>query len=525
MNSKIRALLPLLSGLVASACIDVKDKGRDWPAAPAGATAVIHVAVDAEEGGDGSAIAPYGSLQDAIDAAPAGAAVLLTHGDYTEPIVVGRSVTMRALPGVTLGNAPFDVTVRVDGAGTEARFEDIRFTEGTAAVALVRAAHATFVRCTLQGSPSPLSAGFGIVASDGAHLELHDTVVRQNEASGVAAIGARVTIVGGTIEDNVQGGVLIESGVGTSLLDQVQVSTNDRFGVAVISSSAWIARSTLAETRSLGDGVLVSVAEGGVASEVHLGGPVACQAVGLEGGSCGNDIRHNQRFGVFWQLGAGTVAGNAIDDNAGGGLWLQGSGGELPLAIEDNVLADNGLVGIAVSAGGMADILGNSVDHTLAVTVGAGSDFGDGIAVLDGAVSTIDGNTVRGSQRAGIFLDHAGAGTWVGDNVLEDNAVAPVLVQGGLDGLGVTMGGGVGSPEDGEGSEAPRPGTESDTEPAASAAPTDDTSDWVEDDEASSYGSYDTSDTSKATKGATALLDGEEDSEDEEEEEGSAGDE
>ena len=493
--------------LLASGCIQIERASRVYPAAPAGATEVLHVAPDGDDEAPGTAAQPLGSIQAALDAAPPGAAVLVTGGDYGEELAISRSVHLVGDGDAHIGLAGLSIVLHVSGPETEATLRGVHLFGAVTASALIKGASVTLEDCVVQGGDVSvaLNEGLGVVAANGAHVVLVGGQVGGHAGAGVVAHQASLEIYGTEIVQNGLGGVLIEDAPTAALLDEVTLTENDVFGVAAMGSDLVVARSLVEQTLGGGDGVVAGPSASAPAGLVAIGGPAAGAALGLdEGAACGNQIRDNQRFGVLLDGASGAVTGNEIEGNGSGGLWVQHEGGTVDVA--ENALLDNGMVGVAVAADALVNVVFNSIETTRAVLYQLGDeDFGDGVAVLDGGVALIDQNTIRASDRAGVFLSWVGDGTTLGLNTFVEN-LTDVLCQGEM-----TCGAGLafdGAPGQGGGGDAGGGGAD---------APAHET-DWEEvqdEDAAAPTSSFGYGAAEAASDDAAAVIDDEDDEDDE----------
>ena len=207
-------------------------------------------------------------------------------------------------------------------------------------------------------------------------------------------------------------------------------SGNQDFGMAALSARGII----IVENKVLntlmggtsGDGILVTTLMGSAnGTDVQLDN---------------NTVSASARLGVLVSGDVGgsitgnTLEGNGVSEQAGfgGGLWVQaGAGVNTPLAISSNQLLDNPFVGLGLTEGAVATVDQNTVRGTLEGTVVDGIDIkmvGDGIALFDTAAATLTSNTVEGSFRAGIMIDGAnGTASSLSGNTISGNQIAIVL--------------------------------------------------------------------------------------------------
>lgn len=215
----------------------------------------------------------FGSIADALAAAPPGATVRVAAGYYPERLLFEKAVTSEAsagalvtvehvsdlpyestlvieCPGVVLRSlvvrhespsvaANYAVVVRDGGALTLARC-DVRSATGSGVGVeggCVTATACAFHDCArhgaavfgdlsgdaaggtsvLEGCTFTANRGHGVLVRDGAAVELRGCGVERNGAAGVAAVDATLTMVGCTVKGNRGGSVDVERLVGLSL--------------------------------------------------------------------------------------------------------------------------------------------------------------------------------------------------------------------------------------------------------------------------------------------------------------------
>lgn len=179
-------------------CAPIGDPCPDglFPAVlPAGAP-VLHVLPGAS-GGDGSAAAPFGTIGEALDVAPAGAVVAIGKGTYSEYVRPDRDVTLvgacsrdTLLVGDIIANEP-PIRLDIRGMRIDASY-----------AALIAYSGTTSLRGVVFDGP-PSGAAISIV---GGEATLERVVVRA-AGSSLVAMGARVVAVNVILETRELGAI------------------------------------------------------------------------------------------------------------------------------------------------------------------------------------------------------------------------------------------------------------------------------------------------------------------------------
>lgn len=433
LNQRLRsAVIAACLASSLSGCITIERADQTYPPVPTGVSEVIYVSTAGDDDAAGTSDAPLRTIQAALDVAASGAAVVVAAGEYGEELVIDRSVTVVGGGGsdVKVGVAGLSVVLHVSGQQTEARLVGLHIFGAVTASGLIKEATVVLEECIVQGGDVglDLNEGLGLVVAQGGRLVLQGGQIGGHAGTGVVAWEGAVEIHGTLVASNGMGGVVAQDASEPTVIDQAVITANLGFGVAAMGSDLVLTRSTIELTLGFGDGVLAAASETRAAGEVLIGGPAACAVIGAD--DCANDIRDNQRFGVLVDGASGGVVGNLVNGNGSGGVWLQH--GDTTFEVSGNTIADNRMVGVAVAAGASCDVVDNIIETTRATLALASPDeFGDGVAVLSGGVALVTGNTIRDSERAGVFLSWVGLGTTLGMNTFQDNE-ADILCQGDL---------------------------------------------------------------------------------------------
>jgi len=404
------------------------DPTCSYPAAPAGASSVVHVCAGAS--GDGTnAASARGSLAAAVDAAPAGAVILVGQGTYRENVVIRRPITIiggeladeGAGASVEL-TAPGPNALVVEGA-TGVVVQGLRIVGAeTSGVWLMSGSEATLEGLQVEGTH-----GFGVLATK-ASLTLRRSAVSNSSDVGVLLWdGSSGIIDTNNLTANLGGGLRIDDSTAPDFEPNIThnvVSDNGQFGVGVFGSVAIIDTNNITATTEGavgGYGILAASYDGDSPSSVTVSG---------------NTIDGSARAGIVLTLGTkaiidtNNINGNGATGKSGAGVWLA-AGADATLT--NNTLAKNNFAGVALVGEATAIIDTNNITGvpggSLAVTV-----IGDGLFLGPGSSSTVKNNTVSSCYRAGVFTDGASASTKLVGNTLSGNDYAMILQgQGYLD--------------------------------------------------------------------------------------------
>lgn len=442
---------------------DVQCQTAEYPPTPAGAAGTVHVSTGCPaDVADGSAAHPYPTIQEGVDHAQSGGAVLVTAGTYAENVSIAKPVMVVGAPpdsdpdtAPVLVKAPahFAITIAEGTQGVQIYGLAVIDPIGIG-VWVQKSGQAMLEGVRIEGAvPDVAEFGYGVLVTDAGSIVLCRTRIKTSRLAGVLLSSGSGDIGWSKIDGNQgRGGIRVETSSGQVNIHDNELDGNEEAGIGVYSSSAVLTNNVITNTKAtgtqnIGDGVVVSRLK-----DVH-GVYIGASSATLSG----NTVQASGRVGVFFSGGAvGSVTGNTITGNGFGaafaaGIWAQaGAGGPSGegLAITGNTISGNQYVGVGLTSGARAKIAQNTaVSDTKAAAVFLGTIqpvIGDGIGVFDGSYAAITGNTLQGNGRLGLILDSALAGCTVDGNtiggsvqfgvVVQNQAVAPDLTMNTLSG-------------------------------------------------------------------------------------------
>jgi len=425
---------------------DAACQTTDYPPAPADAAGAVHVSAGCPApGADGSAEHPYPTIQQGVDHAQSGGAVLVAAGTYAENVsiakplmVLGAAPNNDAAAAPVLVEAPehFAITIAENTQGVLLRGLAVMNPIGVG-VWVQKSGKATLDGMRIDGAaPDGADYGYGGLATEDGGLVICRSLIQGSWLAGVLVSGGTGEIDRSTITGNRGGGIRVESASGEVSIHDNELDSNEEAGIGVYSSKALIANNIIKNTKgtgllNIGDGVVVSRLKD--VNDVYLGeSDVAIS---------GNTIQASARVGVLFSAGArGSITGNTITENGFGaafaaGVWAQaGAGGPSGdgLSIIGNTIVGNQYVGVGLTSAARATISQNTaISGTVAgpVLLDAVQLIGDGISAFDGSYAAISGNTLQSNGRFGIILDSALAGGKIEGNTIGGSGQFGVVVQ------------------------------------------------------------------------------------------------
>lgn len=411
---------------LAAGCVQVDPVSPSaFPPPPTGATEALYVSASAVDG-DGTETKPYGSIQQAVDIAKEGAAILVAKGAYAEALVVDRGLTILGVGdqgAVTIADANVSVLVRVRDTESPVLFENLTLHGGQAAVVVVASGEVTMRRVHVEGvATDDLSPGYGVVVKNGVRLTFEDGTVTGCDSVGISVRDASIDLRRSTIQSNTGGGVRLEGASDVNVIADSLLEDNEIFGLASFSSVVTITGSTVTKTRGVGDS-----GDGVVASLLPEGDPLRSRAAGLFLGTKvpgeGNQVTWNARMGV---LVDGPVQAflisNDVRSNSLGGIWALHGDTSTQVAVLDNEVTDNQHVGIGIASAAWAAVVENRVYNTIRDEMLGTLSHGDGIYIGSNGIAQVSSNTSTGNERYGIFFDGVHLGSCLAmDNEVEGN--------------------------------------------------------------------------------------------------------
>lgn len=167
-------------------------------------------------------VRPGESLQEAIDAAEAGAVICLARGVWTENIVIDKSLTLVGKGGRrTVIEAPWRYASVVEVQGSDDGPVDVRL-EGLAisglgggsAVVIGGPTEVAISGCSISGR------WYGIHVADSASLHLSDSSISETSQRGLVLSGStQATVSGSRISDNMGVGVWVSGSAGATFVN------------------------------------------------------------------------------------------------------------------------------------------------------------------------------------------------------------------------------------------------------------------------------------------------------------------
>ena len=411
--------LPRPAGLCETVLPAESECPSDKFPAPSGVgVPTVHVDVDSTcEENCGSVSAPFSSIQQAVDAAPEGADILIAAGDY-QGFEIDKDINIRGVCAPktrVLGvverpassTAPLELAgIWMEDAGNvllsgisihspanglvlvNTKYVEVSSVELAAPTGLgiylgggsELTAHGLWLHDTKSafGSTLPLQSGRGIWVEGGSSLNIEDSLVEGSVSSGVYVTGMASSV-------NVQRTVIIGSALAST---GSAAAISGRNGAAVVVLDSW-----LSEARGSG----IVVVDAGALVERTAITEVGQAAAGSGGG--------------IWLKGEtqATVQSCFLDSNEGAGIRIhEGATGTVEACLIRGTVAgavDGLAAGIVVDSGAALQLAASSLQ----------SNHHIGIRAPGGSV------TITGSQIAGVVPDKTGKGyglaAWGGSQV------------------------------------------------------------------------------------------------------------
>jgi hypothetical protein len=356
--------------------------------------------------------AGFTELQAALDAADAGAVLLLCRGTYAGPFVAPVPLTLIGIDGA-------DFTI-LDGGGL-----------GTT-LTLQPTSSMSGIRVTAGSAV----AGGGVVLTGAGSYEITDSAILSNDAEeggGIwAAPGARVWLSGTVVADNHAdrgGGIYADIGVDVDATDgriEANVAEDNGAGVYALAGftllSGVISLNTVLGTDDTsGGGGLYMVGPGALTGTVleanvaHRGGAVRADDAALltlmdvaVDANVATDLSaaDGRGGGLYVQGGQVTVAGvstvTANDADLGGGVFVAADGVLSGASITGNTAISGGGVYLQAGTASMLTVAGNT------------ADTGGGVVIDDAGTLSASAVTMNVAAADG---GGVAAGTWLADSL------------------------------------------------------------------------------------------------------------
>lgn len=373
--------------------------GEEWPIGLPDDARIRFVRAGAAPGGDGTSARPFGSIAAALAGAPEGTIVALGPGTFDEAVELRRGITLwgACVAATTIAcSAPHDVRGTLDVRGPDAVVRNLRvgglrpgltldgavpsisldgvLIEGVSGYG-IRATRAhvvgreVVVRDT-AGLTGSGTLGLGLLASEGAQVELSAAVVERARLYGVVAQGSGTTL-------------RLEA---TSVRDGWGQESDGTGGAGVVvgdGASAELVGVAIERNRDVGLWVY------GEGTEAILAGGVVRETMGR---------RLDGEYGLGVEVSRGAraaVARSFLDRNTETGAWALDAGTRLTLT--DVVIRDTrARAGTGLYGQGVVAQDGAAVDLSRAILAGNRSS---GVSGLDaGTRLTLTDVVVRGTR-------------------------------------------------------------------------------------------------------------------------------
>jgi len=437
-----------------------------FPKAPDGAESVLYVDAESECTQEcGSKGAPYPSLQEAVDEAEEGTAILVAAGDYSQGVLVDKPVN---LSGLCAAGTIISGTVSHDeegdgktaGAGIEVMgttgvsISNMGVTAPGIGIMLTGATDFALADMELAGS-----VGAAIIADESSQgsmsrLWIHDTLPGDGpglEGTGIwVRANSTVTLTESLVETARFSGIYVEEKWSKLYVEESTIrSTQSNAG----GFGGYGIRARLYATLSLTDVVLERNKMAGLLvreySKATMDGCTIRDSTPAGQGEGG--------FGVYcmW-AGELSLANTLIDGNSSAGVALEHSGTSLTadrIIIRDTLVAGNDDIapGIIAATGASADISGSVVERSIAAGVSIldadtalylrGSivretaldlqgEYGEGISIAGGATATVSTTIIEQNSSVGIAAAEPETEMLLQHSVVKDTLSGGIIAMG-----------------------------------------------------------------------------------------------
>lgn len=210
------------------------------------------------------------------------------------------------------------------------------------------------------------TATVGLLAVETGAVQLDDVDITGFAGWGAMLVNCGTTWTGGTVSENLQIGVHVQGGHAT--LEDVEIGSTLQ-GVQLLPS-------------------LALVGSGGTTLD-----------------STGLELHDNENIGLLLSESSGAHTNLIVEDGGDAAVWLQNSG-EVSLIgaeIRNNALA--GVMALASSGVHLSDVTVDGTATRTTIDADGSSDVGDGIHLVGSTDVSIDGATLGGNARVGLFID------------------------------------------------------------------------------------------------------------------------
>ena len=424
-------------------------------AMPGSCKAAYYVLKGAAAGGDGSKIKPFVLLSSAASKARGGDCVVIGAGQYQGDtfdggvsllgtgagpgktrigLAAGKSQTLLIKEGG--GGVIRGIDVSSTAMGLEVHnvqglvLDQVRISDTVGVGLYAKATKGLFlnqvtVRKTRLGKVGKSGdVAMGIVLTSGTEATIKTTFIESNAQLGLIASEAKVEMEGSVVKSNGSQAVLNSHGVvvhcsdktaafcATSLSSRLyDVDFIENLGIGIIAAASKLELNKVTVTNTLigggtSRGISIQV-QGLKTAETTLVGCTISASAGqglfIDGASATGEDPDP------WML---TVRNNSISNNLDRGIWMQNiKSGKGKVLLQDNVLADNSLIGIGLINAKGVQVKGGSISGTKLVptTVGVGNsvDLGDGLQVMELSEASVESVTFDKNQRLSMLFDQA----------------------------------------------------------------------------------------------------------------------
>lgn len=427
----------------AFSCTPIDDPACEKEKYPSVSGRAVHVSVGCGlDSNDGTFSRPFRSLEAAVKAAKPGDTVVVAAGTYDTGVTVPAGVHVAGVGASTVrlepGTGP---AMAIEGSGTS-RIAGIGVYNAIGfGISVSKGADATLVgvrvektqagkdvgmqghgvaangakKVTLEGCQLVGNIGVGLVVQASGPVSIIDPLFLKDPTASARGTG-KVGIIDplfvpkSQVTGNQGGGVAIidplfapasDATAPDLTMTATDVSANSKFGVALYGAGASISRSAIRGTKGnqgdAADGLIVTSRQKPSDKDPVLSVKVDAASV----------LTGNGRAGVLATTGAEVEVAAEVSLSGRGGVWAQGEKAKVRLT-KTAVLAQNTMVGVAVTAGATLDVTGARVSDTKVYNYmppggGLAVELADGIGVFGKARGSVKDAVLKGNPRAGVI--------------------------------------------------------------------------------------------------------------------------